>query len=63
MTVMIGVDPHKASNTIAVLDGDEVLLDRRFPNTRAGFTAMVTAVAGWPERRWAVEGARGMGHR
>ena len=61
MKVMIGVDPHKASNTIAVLDGDEVLLDRRFPNTRAGFTAMVAAVEAWPERRWAVEGARGMG--
>ena len=62
MTVMIGVDPHKASNTIAVLDGDDVLLDDRFPNTRAGFAAMVNAVVAWPERRWAVEGARGMGH-
>jgi transposase len=62
MTVIIGVDPHKASNTIAVLDGDEVLVDRRFANTKAGFTAMLTAVAAWPERRWAVEGARGMGH-
>jgi Transposase len=35
---------------------------RRFPNTRAGFAAMLAAVAGWPQRQWAVEGARGMGH-
>ena len=38
-----------------------VVQHRRFPNTRAGFTAMVAAVEAWPERRWAVEGARGMG--
>jgi hypothetical protein len=32
MTIIIGLDPHKASNTIAVLDGDDVVFnhpDRR----------------------------------
>jgi hypothetical protein len=37
MEVIIGVDSHKASNTIAVLDGDEmVVTKRRFPNTHKG---------------------------
>ncbi len=62
MTIIIGVDPHKASNTIAVLDGDEVLVDHRYRNTTTGFTEMLDAVAAWPQRRWAVEGAHGMGH-
>jgi transposase len=62
MSVIIGVDPHKASNTIAVLDGDEVLFDHRYQNTTAGFGDMLAAVAVWPQRRWAVEGAHGMGH-
>ena len=32
MEVIIGVDPHKASNTIAVLDSDDtVVTQRRFP--------------------------------
>ena len=47
---------------IAVLDGDEVLLHQRFPTTRAGFAALMRAVAGWPDRWWAVEGAGGKGH-
>ncbi len=35
--VIIGVDPHKASNTIAVLDRDETILTRRrFDNTVEG---------------------------
>jgi hypothetical protein len=52
MEVIIGVDPHKASNTIAVLDGDEmVVTKRRFPNTHKGFGVMVRLARGWPQRR------------
>jgi transposase len=62
MEVVIGVDPHKASNTIAVLDGDEtVLTKRRFPDTHKGFGVMIRLARGWPQRRWAVEGANGLG--
>lgn len=62
MEVIIGVDPHKASNTIAVLDGDEKMVtQRRFPNTHKGFGMMVRLARSWPQRRWAVEGANGLG--
>ena len=62
MEVIIGVDPHKSSNTIAVLDGDEtVVTKRRFPNTHKGFGVMVRLARSWPQRRWAVEGANGLG--
>ena len=63
MTAMvIGLDPHKASNTIAVLDSDEtVQVRRRFENTAEGMVAMLEVVAGFGDRIWAVEGANGIG--
>lgn len=60
--VIIGVDPHKASNTMAVLDRDETLLGRyRFENTAEGLVAMLDAVGEFADRVWAVEGANGIG--
>ena len=60
--VVVGLDPHKASNTIAVLDSEERLLARRrFENTAGGLVAMLEAVSGWSDRVWAVEGANGIG--
>ena len=60
--VVIGLDPHKVSNTIVVLERDETLLTRRrFVHDDDGFVAMFAAVAEFPKRVWAVEGANGMG--
>ena len=60
--VVIGVDPHKASNTVVVIDGSEqVLAQRRFGNDRAGYREMKTFVRSFRDRVWAVEGARGVG--
>jgi len=60
--VIIGMDPHKASNTIAVLTRDETMLTRRrFENSDDGFVEMLKAVADYPDRLWAVEGANGIG--
>lgn len=60
--VIIGMDPHKSSNTIAVLTRDETMLTRRrFENSDDGFVEMLQAVAGYPDRVWAVEGAKGIG--
>lgn len=60
--VVIGVDPHKASNTLVVVDsGEQVLAQRRFANDRAGYREMKSFVRGHSERVWAVEGARGVG--
>ena len=58
--IIIGVDPHKLSATIEVVDRHEKLLGSgRFTTDRAGYAAMRTYVAGWPDRVWAIEGAAG----
>ncbi|MCW2760147.1 MAG: family transposase [Marmoricola sp.] len=60
--VIIGVDPHKLSATIEVVDRDEKLLGAgRFPTDRAGYKSMKTYVKTWPDRVWAIEGATGTG--
>ena len=60
--VVIGLDPHKKSNTIAVVQRDETLLTRRrFEHSEDGLVAMLDAVAEHPKRVWAVEGANGIG--
>jgi len=60
--VIIGVDPHKLSATIEVVDHHERRLGSgRFTTDQAGYTAMRTYAKSWPERVWAVEGANGAG--
>ncbi len=60
--VIIGVDPHKLSATIEVVDGCEQLLGSgRFTTDSAGYAAMRTYVKTWPHRVWAVEGVNGAG--
>jgi transposase len=60
--VFIGVDPHKLSATIEVVnDKETVLATGRFDTDKAGYAAMLKTVAGWPERLWAVEGSNGAG--
>ena len=62
VAVMIGIDPHKRSNTALVLDGREtVLARRRFANDSAGYRDLKAFARGWKQRTWAVEGARGVG--
>ena len=54
--VIIGVDPHKLSATIEVVDQHEKLLGSgRFTTDRAGYAAMRKYTATWSERVWAVE--------
>jgi transposase len=60
--VIIGVDPHKLSATIEVVDRREKLLGTgRFGTDQAGYTAMRAFAKTWPERVWAVEGSNGAG--
>ena len=60
--VFIGVDPHKLSATIEVVDDKEtVLATGRFATDKAGYAAMRKHVAAYPERVWAVEGSNGAG--
>ncbi len=60
--VIIGVDPHKLSATIEVVDRHEKLLGSgRFRTDQAGYTAMRAYVKTWPDRTWAIEGSNGAG--
>ena len=60
--VIIGVDPHKLSATIEVVDQHEQLLGSgRFTTDQAGYAAMRKYAKSWPNRVWAVEGANGLG--
>ncbi|KRC90068.1 transposase [Terrabacter sp. Root85] len=60
--VIIGVDPHKLSATIEVVDQHGHLLGSgRFTTDKAGYAAMRSYVKSWRQRAWAVEGANGAG--
>src|SRR6186997_1244357 len=60
--VIIGVDPHKLSATIEVVDVHEKLLGSgRFTTDKAGYAGMRKYARTWPDRIWAVEGANGVG--
>ena len=61
--VIVGVDPHKKSVTIEVVDEHgQVLATGRFETDSNGYRLMVKYVRDqWPHHRWAVEGAQGVG--
>jgi transposase len=60
--VIIGMDPHKRSATIEVLDDHErVLTVGRFGTDRQGYRQLLAAGRKWPQRVWAVEGCQGVG--
>ena len=61
--VIVGVDPHKKSVTIEVVDEQgAVLATGRFDTTSVGYRLMLGYVSDqWRDHRWAVEGANGMG--
>ena len=63
MKVLIGVDPHKASVAVAAVDeATSELLERAgFPQDRAGLRSLERWAKRFPERRWAVENAGGLG--
>jgi transposase len=63
MKVLIGVDPHKASLAVAAVDEAEgEFLERAsFPQNRAGLRALERWARRFPQRRWAVENAGGLG--
>jgi transposase len=60
--VVIGMDPHKRSVTIEVMDGDEhVLSGGRFTTDAPGYRSMLDCARSWPNRVWAIEGCNGIG--
>ena len=63
MKVLIGVDPHKASIALAAMDEvvGELVESTTFPHNRAGLRSLERWAKRFPERRWAVENAGGLG--
>jgi transposase len=60
--VVIGMDPHKRSATIEVMDRDETILGGgRYATDVAGYQAMLRFGKQFGERTWAIEGCSGIG--
>jgi transposase len=60
--ITIGIDPHKRSLTAAALDPRSRLLGQlRVSATSQAPIQLLAWAATWPQRRWAVEGASGLG--
>ena len=62
MGVIIGMDPHKRSATIEVIDErGAVLATGRFATDAAGYKTMLAEGRRFAERVWAIEGCNGIG--
>jgi transposase len=63
MKVLIGVDPHKASVAVAAVDevAGELVEGASFLQDRAGLRSLERWAKRFPERRWALENASGLG--
>ncbi|MFD6356875.1 IS110 family RNA-guided transposase [Nocardia tengchongensis] len=62
MTVIIGMDPHKRSATIEIVDPPaRVLATGRYATDATGYGEMLNAAQQFPNRVWAVEGCNGIG--
>ena len=62
MDVIIGIDPHKSSHTAVALDAAGQVLDElRVTAGKQQIRQLQAFAEQWPQRRWAVEGANGLG--
>ena len=62
MGVIIGMDPHKRSATIEVVDErGGVVSTGRFGTDKTGYGELLAAGRQYPDRVWAVEGCNGIG--
>jgi transposase len=63
MKALIGVDPHKGSVAVAVIDEalGELVERASFPQDRTGLRSLERWAKRFPERRWAVENVGGLG--
>lgn len=60
--IVIGIDPHKSSITASAIDSSGCQLAvRRFVVNAGTAKQLLGWVAQWPERRFAIEGANGVG--
>jgi len=63
MTIMIGIDPHKATHTaVAVNENEAVLGEFKVRASKAQVRLLCDWAAGFDQREWAVESANGLGY-
>ncbi|MDT7799867.1 MAG: transposase [Actinomycetota bacterium] len=62
MPAIIGMDPHKCSATIEVInERDDMVTVGTFNTDQSGYAEMLSAGRRFTERVWAVEGCNGVG--
>jgi hypothetical protein len=64
MTMMlIGVDPHKSTSTAAAVEpqSNREVASIRIDATLREYRRLLTWAGRWPEHRWAIENAEGLG--
>ena len=61
--MLIGVDPHKSTHTATAVEPDtnREVASIRIEATLREYRRMLTWAARWPQRRWAIENAEGLG--
>lgn len=63
MTAIIGMDPHKRTATIEVIDErGRILATGSYGTDKAGYAEMLQAGRMFADRVWAIEGCNGIGH-
>jgi transposase len=61
--VLIGIDPHKGSHTAVAIDGHETRLgELRVRSSNQQCDRLLEWASVFPERRWAIESAGGLGY-
>jgi len=61
--VLIGIDPHKGSHTAVAIDGHEIQLDElRLRSSKQQCDQLLEWASLFPDRRWAIESAGGLGY-
>ncbi|MEU4321170.1 IS110 family transposase [Nocardia fluminea] len=62
MAVIIGMDPHKHSATVEIIDRtSKILATGRYGTDKTGYAEMLTAARKYADRVWAIEGCNGIG--
>jgi len=63
MVMLIGVDPHKSTHTATVVEPgtNQEVACLRIEASLAEYRRILTWAGQWPQRRWAIENAHGLG--
>lgn len=62
--IVIGIDPHKSTHTATALDSatNTDLGSIRIDASVIEYKRLIVWAKAWPDRRWAIENADGLGH-